>query len=224
MAMQKSEELAETAYVLFLQFKELGENPYQITIGIIKEAENLVEFNITGADGSGAQINRTFNFDIKEPALIQKLVKGWKENKRSSIIELAGKDLTDWVAHRSLVSGIIDNTDYSNARRYVGAGFFTKGLISISTIDPLATESIVLLERFAQVFDQTYTRFLDLQKAEAQSREAQIELALERVRARTMAMQKSEELPETSKVLYQQMKNLDEPARSEERRVGKECA
>ena len=32
-----------------------------------------------------------------------------------------------------------------------------------------------VLERFAQVFDLTYTRFLDLQKAEAQAREAQIE-------------------------------------------------
>jgi hypothetical protein len=49
--------------------------------------------------------------------------------------------------------------------------------------------------RFGKVFEQTYTRFLDLQKAEAQARESQIQLALERVRARTMAMQKSDELP-----------------------------
>ena len=46
----------------------------------------------------------------------------------------------------------------------------------------------------------TYRRFLDLQKAEAQAREAQIQLALERVRARTMAMHKSEELAETAQV------------------------
>src|SRR6185503_815423 len=46
-----------------------------------------------------------------------------------------------------------------------------------------------VIRRLAYVFEQSYTRFLDLQKAEAQAREAQIELALERVRARTMAMQ-----------------------------------
>ena len=45
-----------------------------------------------------------------------------------------------------------------------------------------------------RVFEQAYTRFLDLQKAEAQAREAQIEAALERVRSRSMSMQKSEEL------------------------------
>ena len=40
---------------------------------------------------------------------------------------------------------------------------------------------------FAMVFEQTYTRFLDLKNAEAQAREAQIEAALERVRSKTMA-------------------------------------
>ncbi len=40
-----------------------------------------------------------------------------------------------------------------------------------------------ILRRFSKVFEQSYTRFLDLQKAEAQAREAQIEAALERVRS-----------------------------------------
>ena len=209
MAMQKSEELSETAFVLFQQFKELGETPHQITIAIIKEAEAIVEFNITSGDGSGAKINRSYKFDINEPALIQKLVRGWKENKRSSVTELAGKDLTDWVAHRALVSGVTDNTDYTNARRYVAAGFFTKGLISISTVDPIAPETCLLLERFAKVFDQTYTRFLDLQKAEAQAREAQVEAALERVRSRTMAMHKSDELIEVIASVFKQLELLN---------------
>jgi hypothetical protein len=39
-----------------------------------------------------------------------------------------------------------------------------------------------------------YQRFIDLKKAEAQAREAEIQLALERIRARTMAMHQSEEL------------------------------
>ena len=62
-----------------------------------------------------------------------------------------------------------------------------------------------ILKRFGKVFEQSYTRFLDLQKAEAQAREAQIEAALERVRSRTLAMQKSDELAETSAVLFQQL-------------------
>src|SRR6185436_12784392 len=41
-----------------------------------------------------------------------------------------------------------------------------------------------IVKRFAKVFDHGYTRFLDLQTAEAQARESQIQLALERVRVR----------------------------------------
>ena len=65
-----------------------------------------------------------------------------------------------------------------------------------------------ILKRFAKVFDQAYTRFLDLQKAEAQAREAQIEAALEKVRSRTMAMHKSEELIEVIASVFQQLEHL----------------
>src|SRR6185503_12103942 len=62
--------------------------------------------------------------------------------------------------------------------------------------------------RFAAVFEQTYTRFLDLQKAEAQAREAKIEAALERVRSRTMAMQHSNELKDAALLLFQQVQSF----------------
>src|SRR5260221_1457949 len=62
--------------------------------------------------------------------------------------------------------------------------------------------------RFGKVFQQTYTRFLDLQKAEAQAREAKIENALEKVRSRTMAMQRSDELADVAQLLFQQVKEL----------------
>ncbi|MEZ5029264.1 MAG: hypothetical protein R2765_10840 [Ferruginibacter sp.] len=47
-----------------------------------------------------------------------------------------------------------------------------------------------------------------MQKAEAQAREAQIQLALERVRARTMAMQRSDELTEVAGLLFNQLTDL----------------
>ena len=81
-------------------------------------------------------------------------------------------------------------------------------MLSLGTLEPRPDESLNILERFAEVFDLTYTRFLDLQKAEAQARESQIEVALERVRARTMAMQKSEELKEVIRVVYEQIAHL----------------
>ncbi len=60
--------------------------------------------------------------------------------------------------------------------------------------NPYTEEDNAILMRFAKVFEQTYVRFNDLQKAETQAREAQIELALERIRAQVTAMRESSEL------------------------------
>src|SRR6185295_10929499 len=70
-------------------------------------------------------------------------------------------------------------------------------------------EHFDIMLRFAQVFDLTYTRFNDLQNAEAQAKEAQIELGLERVRARAMAMQKSDELKELIGTVSTELGKLD---------------
>ena len=91
---------------------------------------------------------------------------------------------------------------------------FSKGLINVQSTESRSAESLRLLERFATVFEQTYTRFLDLKKAEAQVRESQIQLALERVRAKTMAMQHSDDLKSAATLLFQQVKALGAPAYS----------
>jgi RES domain-containing protein len=63
-----------------------------------------------------------------------------------------------------------------------------------------------IFKRFAKVFEQTYTRFLDLLKAEAQ-----INLALERVRAKALVMHKSEENMEMDAKLKDEVMDLDIP-------------
>src|SRR6185436_16137172 len=47
--------------------------------------------------------------------------------------------------------------------------YFTQGFLLFITYEQVI-ESHDIFKRFAKVFEQTYTRFLDLQKAEAQAR------------------------------------------------------
>jgi signal transduction histidine kinase len=211
LAMQHSDELAETAQLLFQQFKDLGESPIQITIGIIHEEKGVIDFNVTDLAGQGTGIDRTISADLGEPTLIKKFYTAWKAHQKSTCVDLYGQELQEWEHYRNQLNRTPDELIQPNQRRLVYAGFFSKGLISFSTQEPRPPETINILERFATVFNQTYTRFLDLQKAEAQAREARIEGALERLRSRTMAMQKSEELPEVSAELYRQLKGLGEP-------------
>jgi signal transduction histidine kinase len=87
------------------------------------------------------------------------------------------------------------------------AVIFKYGYLLFITTKPFKETGIFL--RFGKVFEQTYTRFLDLQKAEAQAREAKIEAALERVRARAMAMQNSDELSDLVIILFEELTKLD---------------
>src|SRR5204863_1100294 len=92
---------------------------------------------------------------------------------------------------------------------YLSSSYNNFGSLTLATLEPLSNEQFDIMLRFAKVFDLTYTRFNDLQKAEAQAREAQIEAALERVRSRTMAMHKSEELLVAASLLFHQITKLD---------------
>ena len=58
------------------------------------------------------------------------------------------------------------------------------------------------------MFDLAYRTYTDITKAEAQAREAQIEAALERVRARTMAMHKSDDLTSAVATVFEELRTL----------------
>jgi len=206
MAMQSSNELQETAAVLFQEFKKLGAADMQhVTIGIYNEEERVIDFRVTSWANNGEQENRAFRLDMDEPNLVQPAIAAWKAGKKSAVFDLTGEALQGWLNYRNKISGITISSKDTGGRRVISAAYFSKGHLTISSPLPLPEETIKILERFAAVFDGTYTRFLDLEKAEAQVREAQIEAALERVRSRTLAMQKSDELAETAAVLFQQL-------------------
>jgi len=205
MAMQRSDELMETAVVLFDQLNQLGENIERTIIGVMNEEERVVDVWATRPDGS--QMERMQKFPIDEPILMQKVYEAWRQQKKSIVIDLRGEELESYFQFLKGRSSRLKRESFGE-RRVENFVFFSKGILGIINADPNTPANVGLYERFADVFEQTYTRFLDLQKAEAQARESQIELGLERVRARTMAMQKSDELSETSSVLFHELKNL----------------
>jgi len=216
MAMQSSEELAETSQLLFEEFNKLnlvslGDFPDRALIGIPDQSHHKVAFWSTDLKGTG--IDYKFEGSIEEPYLFNRTIQAWKNEEKSIVIDLDGIELTAYLDYLKSIGFPVEENHYHRKRIHY-FGFFSRGLIGISSACHLPQETIPLLERFAGVFDLTYTRFLDLQKAEAQVRESKIELALERIRARTMAMQRSDELADVAEVLLKQFAVLgNEPER-----------
>ena len=78
----------------------------------------------------------------------------------------------------------------------------------IGSLAPLSDANLMINQRFSSLFEQTYRRFLDVQKAEERAKEAKIEAAMERVRSAAMAMHKSEELAKVNSVVFKELKHL----------------
>jgi signal transduction histidine kinase len=210
MSMQHSDELADTASILFQQIKGLGFETWSCGFCTWKENE-LVEVWM-GADSGGLLPPMVIPYK-KEPTHhdIYKASLTGTDSHENIWEGKALKKHYDFLRTLPSVASAIKQLEDAGLslpiKQCYYIGFFKQGYLLLITKEPNA-EMQDISKRFAKVFEQAYTRFLDLQKAEAQAREAEIELALERVRARTMAMQHSDELADASLLLDQQVRGL----------------
>ena len=134
------------------------------------------------------------------------MLKGAEEIFTESI---AGTELPDWYAYQKTTNQFADT--YLETAESLTYYWYSLGPVALgmSTYSPLSEAEIILFKRFRNVFELAYRRFNDIEQAIAQAKEAQIETSLERVRSRSLAMQKSEELKEVIQVVYEQFVHLN---------------
>ncbi len=84
----------------------------------------------------------------------------------------------------------------------------SNGTLSIDTAEEPPPETELIVTRMASAFDLAYQRYEELKQAEAQTREAQIGIAVERVRAKALAMHTSEEILDVAATLREEMLGL----------------
>ena len=209
MAMQKSEEIGQVAQILFQQLKSLGGELWGTGFGLCEKNSDVDEYWFANEKGIMPRLNIPNNVD---PAHKQ-MYEGWKKNLELLAITKGGKELKEHYKYmltvpdvQSIFQGMLDNGIAFPKWQKWHAAYFKYGYLLVITTEEYKNE--VIFNRFAKVFEQAYTRFLDLQKAEAQTKEAQIEAALERVRSRSMAMHNSDELKDVIKVIFDQMGQL----------------
>ena len=202
LAMQKSDELAETAAVLFRQLIALGIAPNRLYIAIIKDESGDAEFWLTDEDGS--KVTSGFAANLHANGSFQKMFEGWREGKRSLTIDMQGKELQEYFQHLSSLK-VPFKGGLSQLRRVQNIAFFSKGFIGMASPEEQPQETTQLLERFASVFNLTFTRFNDLQLAEAQAHQAYLDL-IQLQAEKKRAEEALSELRATQQQLVQQEK------------------
>ena len=212
MAMHKSKEMLEVIGVVSEQLQQLNLN-----FDTVSFAKNNQEGDFTFWITSKGQPKPIL---MEVPTLDSPILKGVYKAQKKGIAFLAdvfsSKENREWHEHLIKYSDLKHFPDkikdfILNAPGFARSSFLLKNIdlyVGNYRAIPFTDEENSIFRRFAHVFEQSYTRFLDLQKAENQAREAQIEGALERVRSKTMAMHNSEDLEDIVVSLFEEVMNL----------------
>lgn len=216
--MQRSDELKEVISVMFAKLKELG---------VIISGSGIQLFDMQTKDSY-----LWIRTDMQEPGMVklpydEQMFREETYLKDSWQARLTGVDVInkvysfeqknyyfDYVFAQNDINYMTDDVrnSISQARNYIFCLIVEKNSVLLAdsrTGQFYSEEQIDVLKRAANVFEQAYTRFLDLQKVEARAREAQIEAALERVRGRTISMQTSDELKYLIALISAELSKLD---------------
>lgn len=198
MAMHHSDELLEAGEIIFVEMQKLGIE--SLTAGfVLMDKEGKNGLNYTPHPGTKKIMPVPVIIPHNETIHLQQVVENWKNGHPFFIIEM---DEVETIKHQTFIAErsthfpltAAELIAISPARLVLHNFYFREGYVLIVGGEKLSVEQTEIMLRFAKVFQQTYTRFLDLQKAEAQAKEAQIELSLERIRAQVTAMQESSDL------------------------------
>jgi signal transduction histidine kinase len=212
MAMQHSDELREAVLVIYEQLQQLDFASHACNIIIIDKDTLNMQFWVSGF--TNEIYPESYHIPRLHHTYHEVQIAAWQQGVKYQVFEYSGKGKIDFDKM------FFTKTDFKNvpedAKKVMielkslklSTAFFNYGALQVLGAEELSEDKAKTLQRFVKVFDQTYTRFLDLQKAEAQAREAQIEAALERVRSQSMGMQTSKDLSNVTTAMFEQLRML----------------
>jgi signal transduction histidine kinase len=214
LAMQQSKEVLDVAAVLYDELQKLDFTFGTIGINLIEDKTNEMESWVAGFGHENYP--QSYRIPYFEHPLQKSMIEAWRNGASYLVYQLQGEEKRDYDDF------MFTQSDYKVIPEEVKQRMITTESATFSLAymkhrallwapTPLSEKKALILQRFAAVFEQVYTRFLDLQKAEAQAREAQIEVGLERVRSRISAMQKSSDLADCTQLLFQRIQDLKLP-------------
>ena len=211
MAMQKSDELNEVSILLYEELKALGINKSYMNCGFMEVVEDKRIQNgwMTRPDGT---VMEKFTLPLIGDPVLQKRYDAWKNQEALFRQAVGGKDLQKHIKFVSpqLGSKEVDEMVRSEFPETVifYSGNFDQGYLHLISGEPLTEEEETIFTRFTRVFQQTYTRFLDLQKAEKRAYESKVEASLERVRGMAAAMNHSDDLMQIAEEMFKELEIL----------------
>ena len=207
MAMHNSEDVGSAIATLFTELGRQGIENFRCGIAIINIEKTMEVWSVTNVE-EGKLVKAAGKLNMNDHELWQLIFDNWENKQDFLYYHLSGNEKQAYIEILNSANDYLSQPILEMPDLHCQSYFFSEGAIWAYSLQPHNAQEQLVMKRFTSVFSQTYLRYRDLQKAEAQARESQIEAALERVRSRSMAMHKSEEFPEVIQVVFEQLLQL----------------
>jgi signal transduction histidine kinase len=210
LAMRDSSDISEATAVFFYELNRLGIEMERCGIVIFNDTP-VMEVWSTPLTPKGNRIKKvvTGKLDSRIHPMLQGVYRAWEKGEKYFSYTLRGDEVQKYYETLKQVPEyqFPENKQYPETQ-IDNCFYFNDGHLFVYTKSPLTHEVKKIFHRFTKLFSLAYTRYLDIKKAEEQAREAQIEAALERVRAKAMAMHSSKDISGATIVIFNELKRL----------------
>jgi hypothetical protein len=214
MGMQSSDELPEVANLLFLEVQALGIPAWSCGYNILEEKRIKTA---TGWMSSEGVLQEPFRLRLWGEASFDEMGNFLRSDETMLVQELGGKALQKHYEHMKSFPDLQPTFEHIEAKGLSLPTYqinhlckFNHGFLLFITYETVP-DAHDIFRRFTNVFDQTYTRFLDLKKAEAQAIEATKQASLDRVRGEIASMRSAKDLEIITPLVWSELTTLGIP-------------
>jgi len=212
-AMYHSDELNDVIDTIYEQMKVLGINMDSVNINIFKVGKRSFDMWSAPTD---KKYSKAINIEAIEFGPSKVLLDEWENGNDFVTGTWTMEEKNKWF-QLAFEQAPMNHFSEERKRDILQSKLWTIsaaiGKLSAIQLNSYSREAFSpaeneVLKRFSGVFEQAFIRFLDLQKAEMQVNEANIEAALERVRYRAMAMQNSDDVGSAAAAIFDEISLL----------------
>ena len=210
MAMHSTDDIESATAVVFNELSRLGIQMERCGITLINETPIFEIWSTPLSQENGKVVNIVTGFlDSRTHPILIRSHQDWVEKEDFSMYKLIGDEVREYYTQ------LENQPEYQFPKiavypdqQILQTFYFSEGGIFVFTKNELSEEAKNIFKRFTKVFAQTYTRFLDLQKAEKQAYESKVEASLERVRGMAAAMNHSDDLMQIAEAMFKELEIL----------------
>jgi len=210
MTMRNSAELSEASAVLFHELHELGIKVIRTGVGIFDDTNNAMELWTTSVSDNKEVLKKLDYFSLYIHPVYENLISSRNQQRSFALTKLKGNQVRHYYQSMTAIVASQEQNVY-NEEEYFYFFFFEQGTLNVVTNHPLKDEECIVMTKFARAFGLIYTRFLDLQKAEAQTTEALRKAALDKIRAEIASMRTADDLEHITPLIWRELITFDVP-------------